>query len=365
MQSYTGMPSALAFSYGRTGLLALIEVMGWRGKEIILPAYTCAVIPDIILASGNRPRFVDIETNDFNMSYGNVANALGSDTAAVLATHMYGFPMDMAPLKSRLEDSGIMLIHDCALAMGTQYRGEPVWSTGEASIFSFSIGKHLSSVEGGILTVSDKNLGHEIETWRNHNYPRQSKGTMFSKSILFFASWLGLNATVYPLIHFLDSSTPLLKSLTEHFRTTELKLPDDLRCRLADPFGAIGANQMGNLLNILHKKRVLAQLYYKALKKTPGIVLPTPLEGASWSHVPCLPEDRSGFISFMKARGIHVGTELFDYVVPDFPLYKDYADDNFTNARKAAAHIALIPNAHNLNNGQIEHITSSLHEYVG
>ena len=50
-----GQKFALAFPYGRTGLIFLIQALGLKDKEIICPAYTCVVVPHAIVYSGNKP----------------------------------------------------------------------------------------------------------------------------------------------------------------------------------------------------------------------------------------------------------------------------------------------------------------------
>ncbi len=66
--SEMGQKYAVAFPYGRTGLIVLLEALGLKNKEIICPAYTCVVVPHAIVFSGNTPVFVDSQEDDFNMN---------------------------------------------------------------------------------------------------------------------------------------------------------------------------------------------------------------------------------------------------------------------------------------------------------
>ena len=46
---------------GRVGLYALLKAMGiGKGDEVILPAFTCVVVPNAILYLGATPVYVDI-----------------------------------------------------------------------------------------------------------------------------------------------------------------------------------------------------------------------------------------------------------------------------------------------------------------
>src|SRR5262245_19984740 len=63
-----GQKHALAFPYGRTGLMLLLQALGLRDKEVICPAYTCVVVSHAIVKSKNEPIFVDSSELDFNMN---------------------------------------------------------------------------------------------------------------------------------------------------------------------------------------------------------------------------------------------------------------------------------------------------------
>lgn len=58
----------LVFLYwkGRVALYALIQAMGVRPKdEVILPAYTCVVVPNAILYAGAIPVYVDVQPDTY------------------------------------------------------------------------------------------------------------------------------------------------------------------------------------------------------------------------------------------------------------------------------------------------------------
>ena len=59
---------AVAFPYGRSSQWAFFNAVGIKNSEIIMPAYTCSVVAHSISLSGNTPRFVDIDLEDFNMN---------------------------------------------------------------------------------------------------------------------------------------------------------------------------------------------------------------------------------------------------------------------------------------------------------
>jgi len=365
MAAYTKKSHALAFPHGRSGFLAFIRAMGWKDREIVLPAYTCVVMPNVILASGNRPRFVDIELGNFNASWNSLSQAITSQAACVVPTHCYGFPAEVAEAQPpQGGPPAYTLLQDCALAFGATKNGLPVWRDGLAALFSFSIGKHISCVEGGMIVTDDDDLAREMLRIRDITFSRPMLSRSLAQSAFFFASWLGLTPFVYGLVHFLATKTPLLNFLTDYYDEDAVRMPSSLTEHLPECLGVLGARQVTSIERIVARKRYIASRYLKALEGVSGITPPPFIEGASWSHFPCLVDDRRSFLSYMFGKGIHVGIEVFNYSIPDMPLYRPFAHDGvFPNTRHVAAHLVLIPNHARLSDAHVERIARALSHY--
>ncbi len=68
LKSYFGAHSVFLFSKGRVGLYAVLKSMDiGPGDEVLLPGYTCMVVPNAILAVGATPIFSDIDPRTFNI----------------------------------------------------------------------------------------------------------------------------------------------------------------------------------------------------------------------------------------------------------------------------------------------------------
>lgn len=144
--------NSLIVGRGSTAIyLALNEHL--HGKEIILPCNICyaAVLP--ILYSGNIPHFVDITYPSGNLTYKIVKSAINQNTGAILFPYMYGNVTDeIIKIKQLCEDQHLLLIEDCASAMGgVLSNGAPVGSFGDYAIFSTGHAKNVDLDNGGIL----------------------------------------------------------------------------------------------------------------------------------------------------------------------------------------------------------------------
>src|SRR5882762_6125358 len=88
--------------YGRTALYFILTAMQFPpGSEVIVPALTFWVVPEIARVAGLTPVFADIDPATFNLCPAAVERAITPNTRAVLPTHLYGLSCDMDPI---LED---------------------------------------------------------------------------------------------------------------------------------------------------------------------------------------------------------------------------------------------------------------------
>ena len=93
--SQRAFPEALNF---------IFKALDISNCEVILPAYTCIVVPPAVIASNNNIRFVDISLRDYNMNIDNTCSAISDKTRAVVPTHMYGHPLDVKKLRDQVGD---------------------------------------------------------------------------------------------------------------------------------------------------------------------------------------------------------------------------------------------------------------------
>ncbi len=144
------------FGSGRAALHAYVESLGLPpGAEVLLPGYTCAVVPNVFEHLGLAVRYVDIEAGGFNPSAAAIAAAIGPATRLVVLAHNFGLAMNgIAALRERFP--GVVFVEDAAHAWGSRdTSGRVVGTLGHAAFFSFEYSKPLSTGLGGALLVND------------------------------------------------------------------------------------------------------------------------------------------------------------------------------------------------------------------
>src|ERR1700751_4790385 len=114
-----GHVRAVSTEYGRMALYFILKALDIpEGSEIIVPALTFWVVPEIVRVAGLRPVFVDIDPYTFNMNPAEIERAVNSNTRAILPTHLYGQPCEMDSILRISRNYDLRIIEDCAHAIG-------------------------------------------------------------------------------------------------------------------------------------------------------------------------------------------------------------------------------------------------------
>lgn len=151
-----GLPNALAMSSGTGALhVAFLACGVGAGDDVITTAMTAEPTNTTILQIGARPVFADVEADTGNLDPEAVEQAITPATKAICVVHYAGYPADVQALRAIANRHGIALIEDCAHALGARIGGVPIGTVGDAAIFSFQAIKHMTSVDGGALTLRD------------------------------------------------------------------------------------------------------------------------------------------------------------------------------------------------------------------
>jgi dTDP-4-amino-4,6-dideoxygalactose transaminase len=163
-----GTKYAIATSSGTTALhLALLAHGLGLGDEVITTPFTFIASVNSILFVSAKPRFVDIEEETFNINPTLVEEAITPSTRALMPVHLYGHACDMGALMEIAQRHNLIVIEDCAQAIGAKYEGKSVGSFG-TGVFSLYATKNVMSGEGGIITTNDSDLANKCRLLRNH-----------------------------------------------------------------------------------------------------------------------------------------------------------------------------------------------------
>lgn len=160
----------VAMGNGTDATVLALEAVGvGRGDEVITVAHTFIATAEGISELGAVPVFVDVAEDTLLMDVAQVERAITPRTRAIVPVHLYGQPVDMAPLLELAAKHGLKVVEDACQAHGAEYRGRRVGGLGDVSTFSFYPGKNLGAYgDAGAIVTRDGGVADWIRRKRNH-----------------------------------------------------------------------------------------------------------------------------------------------------------------------------------------------------
>ena len=354
---------AVAFPYGRTALSAFLQAVGLNGAEVIAPSYTCAVVQHATVLSGNIPVFVDSSLIDYNMNLDEVAGAITARTGAVVATHLFGYPLDVDRLRAIVRDAEqrfgrkIWMIQDCAHAFGARWQGRPVCREGDVALFGMNISKVLSSIFGGMLTFEDAGLADTVRRWRDSHLTTPRPRKTLLRLAYLAATYPAFQRRLYGVVHWLQYETTVLDRLAKAYhRDDEIRFPPDASEQMLPVEARVGMVQLRKYTWMIERRRAHAARYTSALQDVPGWHLPPAVAGATYSHYPVRVPDRAAAVAQFARHGVHVG-EVVEYSVAHLASYRRFAPQReLPNSLYCSEHLINLPVHPQLTDAQREQV---------
>lgn len=292
-----GVACAVSFGAGRHALYAILEALGiGAGDEVLIPAFTCVVVPNAVLYRGARPVYVDIDPLTFNIDVECAARAITPRTRAIIAQHTFGLPCDLDALLA-MPTRGIVVIEDCAHALGASLNGRPVGSIAPVAYFSTDHTKMISTVIGGMVTARDAGLGERIrEIQRRSIPPSAAQARRIART--FLAEFLLLDPRVARVGSRLFGAGGRMGQWC--FYTDELETTRPIRYpypgRLSQFQARLGLSQLAHLDENLAARRRAAAIYADAMEGDgPESACATRSVEHSWLRYTWLVDDRAAW----------------------------------------------------------------------
>lgn len=236
-----GAEHAIACASGSAAVHIAVAALDLEpGDEVITTPITDMGALAPILFQGAIPVFADVDPSTLNVTADTIAARITPRTRAVIVTHLFGCPVDMAPVMRLAADHALPVIEDAAQAFLAESQGALVGTVGSIGCFSFQQGKHMTSGEGGIVVTDDDALARRMRLFVNKAW-----GYGDPEPDHYF---LALN-----------------------YRLTELQ-------------GAVALAQLRKLPAAVKRRRSMAERLAGGLGDLPGLSIPRPPEGAVHSY---------------------------------------------------------------------------------
>ena len=184
LKKFIGNENLLTVNSGTSGLTLATRLLlkkddsfDWPGFDIdndvvLTPALTCFATTCSILANNVKIRWLDVGLETPNISLEDVKRKLDKHTKIIYLVHWGGMPVDLDELDKICEEHKLnfgfkpMVVEDCAHAFGAEFNGKKLGNHGNICVFSTQAIKHLTSGDGGIITLPNKSLYNRCKLLR-------------------------------------------------------------------------------------------------------------------------------------------------------------------------------------------------------
>ncbi len=166
-----GARHAIACSSGTAAIHAAVAALDLEpGDEIVTTPITDMGALAPILYQAAIPVFADVDPATLNCTAQTIAAAISERTRAIVVTHLFGNPAEIAEIAELAAARGIPLIEDCAQAFLATYDGRFAGRWGAMGCFSLQQGKHVTCGEGGIVVTDDDAHARRVRLFVNKGW---------------------------------------------------------------------------------------------------------------------------------------------------------------------------------------------------
>ena len=229
-------------SSGTAALEIALKTINLKEKdEVIIPNFTIFSSAMSVIKNKAIPVLIDCDLITWNMKIEDLEKKITSKTKAIIATHIYGYPIEIDKIKKICKKKKITLIEDAAEMLGHEYKKKKCGFFGDISIFSLYANKHITTGEGGLILTNSRKYNDKFKNLRN---------LCFGKINRYNHDDIGWN-----------------------YRFTNIQ-------------AALGLSQLSRLKKIIKKKKEIGKIYYNQLKNNKLIYIQKPklnkLENVYW-----------------------------------------------------------------------------------
>lgn len=310
---YTGASHAVAVTSCTMALELATRIIGLQsGDEVIVTPLTFQATATALLNLPVRVRFSDVEPVSLGMDPASAAALVNDRTRAIYVTHYGGLVAEMEPLLKLAAQRRIVVVEDCAHALGSTYQGRSAGTLGDIGCWSFHSLKNISTLgQGGMLTVRSGDWAERLRRLRSMDpdaeFVPQHRPVAFGE--------YGAPSVPRPVTH--------EKNAYSH-RCVAIRA-GALNSTMSEPAAAVGRTQLRKLDDFVGRRRALAATLDAGLAELPGItVLPEPGDRHHSYHLytfllddPSV--DRDELVRALTRRGIEIVLRYFPlHLLPEW-----------------------------------------------
>lgn len=257
------------FASGRMGFYSILKVIGIKAyDEVIIPSYTCVVVPNAVLYSGAKPIYCDINANDYNIDVSKIEALITLKTKVLYAQHTFGQMCNVKAIVELANKYNLIVIEDVALALGAKIGAKYAGTIGDFGYFSTDRSKVINTGLGGGVILNNEKYKHNFDDFYG-NVSHLSKAYTQKIANTFLINAFILHPSFYWLGKFLGAVLSKVGMLTyfldEPFHDFDKIKSYPYPAKLSSLQASIGISQINSLSRNLENRKKIANYYNEIL----------------------------------------------------------------------------------------------------
>tara|TARA_Y100001936_G_scaffold90715_2_gene89278 strand:- start:1695 stop:2936 length:1242 start_codon:yes stop_codon:yes gene_type:complete len=367
---YNDSKFCVAFPFARMGIYYSLKAKNFpQNSEIIMPPITIKAILDVVLATGLKPIFVDINENDFSYNLADLKSKINENTKSILISYLYGIVPDVDEIIKLSKENDLYILEDFSQCLNGNQDDVKTGNFGDVGIYSSSTTKTLDTYGGGLCVTNNSSTYKKLLEYQSSQL-KTNRIVLFKKIVQDFVRNLVTNIVFFNLITIwlLKLLDLLNKNDTVKYvgsRSTEKnsKFPKEYFYKFSSFQAKIGLETISDV-NIYDSKRIQnVDFINKNLTTSTNKINTQNNRNVYWQYLFIFDKnDRKKIVDTFKKNKVDTAQTS----LPLLPYMEDYGFNQETpTAKKIHENGYFIPSYHRLNNKDLLRISSAVDDILG
>tara|TARA_B100000242_G_scaffold268576_1_gene218774 strand:- start:5431 stop:6672 length:1242 start_codon:yes stop_codon:yes gene_type:complete len=367
---YNDSKFCVAFPFARMGIYYSLKAKNFpQNSEIIMPPITIKAILDVVLATGLKPIFVDINENDFSYNLADLKAKINENTKSILISYLYGIVPDVDEIVKLSKENDLYILEDFSQCLNGNQDDVKTGNFGDVGIYSSSTTKTLDTYGGGLCVTNNSSTYKKLLEYQSSQL-KTNRIVLFKKIVQDFVRNLVTNILFFNLITIwlLKLLDVLNKNDTVKYvgsRSTERnsKFPKEYFYKFSSFQAKIGLETISDVNNYDSRRIQNVDFINKNLTTSTNKINTQNNRNVYWQYLFIFDKnDRKKIVDTFKKNKVDTAQTS----LPLLPYMEDYGFNQETpTAKKIHENGYFIPSYHRLNNKDLLRISSAVDDILG
>ena len=334
---------------GRVALFAILKAMGiQKDDEVILPAFTCVVVPNAIKYLGAKPIYVDIDASTYNFDLNQLMSKITERTKVIICQNTFGLSSNVEKVVAFAKENNIKTIEDCTHGFGGTYQGKPNGSYCDAAFYSTQWNKPYSTGVGGFALVTDPNLKEKLEKVNADLEPATFKDKMSLSTLYFVREKILTDRRYWRMVKLYRwlSKHKLVQGSSSGTEIESTEMPSHYFKKMSTTQMKKGITNLAKLGDMIPLRKANASIYSEYLKSKGKTFVPTEqFQDHSFLKYPFLVKERETVMRIAEENKIPLGEWFCSPIHPVMEHFDqwDFCECEFPVATKYSSEMLNLP----------------------